>query len=475
MSHQDPAHLEKNYKSNFLQNTEPSFSTDSINLPFSRSSTPLNYTMSNPAQNPTTENHEEDDVHLIDESEAAEVIEQEENDMEVDEDDEDTGVVLHNDSSIYFDSHTDSIFTISAHPTNPDVLLTGGGDDTAYLWTIGPQPNTDNTTTPRAAHLLAQLTPSHADSIIATAFTQNHAITAGLDGKIQVFSLEAPYKLVASASEVEEYVWLAAHPTEELFAAGASDGSVWVYETPLTPRQVFYNHTASCTAGVWSRDGSKLVTVSEDGSLYCWDVEAGHATVTLTSDDARFRIDGGLYSVAVSPSGGVAAVGGATGEVRVAGLVGEQKGKVLAAVNAHSESVESISFHPTVPLMASGSVDGKIVLYDVVRGFAIRATMEAHDEAVVKVEFSGDSWVLTSCGVDGLLKRWDARSARELRAFRGHLGGNKEEGEGGILGFVQNKERIITAGDDGVALVFDLTLPGNETGFNVPTVGNPRQ
>ena len=225
---------------------------------------------------------------------------------------------------------------------------------------------------------------------------------------------------------------------------------------------------------------------AESTRFYAWDISSGQALVALTATDARFAIEGGLYSVATSPSGAVAAVGGATGEIRVVGLPtgaapalggkrsagrpmasgggssgGGQAGQIIAGIHTHTESVESLSFHPTVPLMASSSVDGRIGLYDCARGFAVRKMLEGHNDAVVKIEFvqglgPQDAWVLTSCGIDGSLRRWDARAGVEIAHLKGHLGGNANEGEGGILGFVQNKNRIVTAGDDGVSLVFEL-------------------
>jgi len=57
------------------------------------------------------------------------------------------------------------------------------------------------------------------------------------------------------------------------------------------------------------------------------------------------------------------------------------------------------------------------------------------------------SVILTSCGVDGTAKRWDARTGAEICCWRGH--------SDSIMNFVQTEKRVVTAGDDHVALVFD--------------------
>ena len=451
-----------------------------------------------------------------------------------------TTIEVENDSKAYFDGHSSSIFSISAHPANPSLFLTGGGDDVAYIWTTTTAttatPADDAAVVPRECKTVRKL-DAHADSVVATAFTAPDgafALTAGLDGAIHLYAAAAGWALADRVQEVDEVIWMAAHPHEPAVAVGCSDGSVWLYDVDsdgggggatatakarLAIRHAMHSHTASCSAGLFARAGALLVTVSEDGSLYGWDTAAGHALLALTAADARFAITGGLFSLAVSPSGAVAAVGGATGEICVVGLPapdspftpastiattaaaaatarekrtssrpqpggggstgGGQAGQMVARMQAHSESVESLSFHPSIPLLASGSVDGTIALYDAARGYAVRHTLHGHVDAVVKVDFAAPGpaaqaaagWVLTSCGIDGSVRRWDARAGVQTACLRGHLGGNGAEGEGGVLGFVQTRDRIVTAGDDGVALVFELAGAGAGAGGGASSRG----
>ncbi|KAF4629758.1 hypothetical protein G7Y89_g8384 [Cudoniella acicularis] len=287
---------------------------------------------------------------------------------------------------------------------------------------------------------------------------------------------------------------------------------------PLQIVQSYFLHTESCTAGAWSADGKLLATVSEDGSLYVWDVfgeastagvtqENGQTVVGLTSLDQRFAVEGGLYSVAISPTGAFLVVGGAGGAIKVVGLprLGSasgstlagrtgagsstktkgskqaggkasgsassagQAGQILADLQAQTDGIESLAFAPPpLTLLAAGSVDGSIALFDSAHRFAVRRHIkEAHEEySVVKVEFVKNErtggWLLTSCGMDGVVRRWDTRGGTGMansgfvREWKGHRG----DGEGGgVLGFVQgNGERIVTAGDDGVSLVFEAPV-----------------
>lgn len=457
-----------------------------------------------------------DDDEMFDPADADEVV-PEGDDVEMDSDGEGDEaleeIALQNDSSAHFDAHTDSIFCIAQHPLNPAIVATGGGDDKAFIWEATPAPRpllpwsyeaNPQPVERKSLEPLAHIT-GHTDSVNAIAFSLPDGaftITAGLDGRVNIFGTPSgPYAAkgqITSAQEVEEINWLSACPHPDhphTFALGASDGSVWVYainptdaSSPLNIVQAFYPNTGPSTAGAWTPDGRLLATVSEDASLYVWDAfgdaaaagidATNQAVVALTAADERFRVEGGLYSVAVSPGGAIVAVGGAEGHVRVVGLprltgaaakkggAAGQAGVILAALQAQSDGVETLAFsQPPLTLLAAGSVDGSIALFDVAHNFAVRRHIkDAHEEeAVIKVEFvksQARGWLLTSAGNDGVVRRWDVRggTAAAAQGFAGEWRGHRGGGEGGgILAFVQGQDgsRIVTAGDDGVSLVFE--------------------
>lgn len=475
----------------------------------------------------------EEDDSLLDIDEAGEEI-ADDGDHPMDSDGEGSDIDAHdgnheiqlqNDSKAHFDLHQDSIFCIAQHPRDPTLVATGAGDDITYVFRTDPaalqqsKPAPSRPTLPPVAKL-----SGHSDSVNALTFTLPdgaYFVTGGLDGRLRVHSaIGDQFPLVAETHEVPEinFITPCPHPSHpNTVALGASDGSVWVYTidaantaVPLQIVQAYYLHTETCSAGAWTPDGTLLVTVSEDSSLYVWDV-FGEAAATgvisaqqqvvigLTGEDQRFKMDGGPYSVAIAPNGAFAAVGGIEGIIRIAGLPrigspssasakaqntrGSKKvplggkggsgndtsnagpaGQILASLQAQTDSVESLSFSsPPLTLLAAGSVDGSIALFDTAHRFSMRRHIrDAHGEhAVVKVEFSrepGKQHLLTSCGMDGVLRQYDVRGGSTasgqgaVKEWRGHQGGG--EG-GGILGFVQAAGRIVTAGDDGISLVFE--------------------
>ena len=499
---------------------------------------------------------EDDPSEMLDADEAAEEITADaDHPMDSDPEDEDIQEVnSDNDSIAHFDHHTDSLFCITSHPLDPSIIATGAGDETAYLFSsASPSPllpaSYESNPEPGRKSLqpIAEL-KGHSDSVNAITFTLpygNFLCIAGLDGRLRTYTISLRSSLaqqqcefLAEVQEVEEINWLAPCPNPaypDTIALGASDGSVWVYtidglepSSALQVQQAYYLHTASCTAGAWSPDGKLLATVSDDGSLYVWDPfgeasavdittqSSGQAIIGLTGDDQRFTVEGGLYCVAIAPTGAFVAVGGAEGNIRVVGLPqlssnlstsgnatksqkgggaknkaggakqsgatetsSGQAGQILASLQAQTDGVETLAFSkPPLTLLAAGSVDGSIALFDTAHRFAVRRLIkDAHEGyAVVKVEFFPSSssaghnsnasgsggWLVTSCGMDGVVRRWDTRGGTAansqglVKEWRGHRG----EGEGGgVMGFVQSatesQGRIVTAGDDGMSLVFD--------------------
>ena len=70
-----------------------------------------------------------------------------------------------------------------------------------------------------------------------------------------------------------------------------------------------------------------------------------------------------------------------------------------------------VAFNHDGTLLASGSLDKTVKLWDVTTG-RLQATLEGHDHAVHSVAFSNDGKLLASASYDHTLKLWDIPSAK---------------------------------------------------------------
>jgi len=85
----------------------------------------------------------------------------------------------------------------------------------------------------------------------------------------------------------------------------------------------------------------------------------------------------------------------------------------------HPSSVNFVAFSPIAQLLASGSEDKTIKLWDVANGRELR-TFSGHSGGINAVAFSPDGKVLASASQDKTIKLWDVTSGRELQTLTGH-------------------------------------------------------
>ena len=160
--------------------------------------------------------------------------------------------------------------------------------------------------------------------------------------------------------------------------------------------------------------------------------------------DARFDA-GPLTSLAINPSSTVVAVGGTEGVIK---LVNMTNGNILATLGAKTgDSIEALAWSTTLPILAAGSVDGRIYLYDT-QSYRLRNTL-SHDDAVTAIVLPEGSFELTSTSIDKSVRRWDIRTGQEIARRTGH-----QDAIVGGLALSKDGKIVITGGDDTVALVW---------------------
>jgi WD40 repeat protein/predicted Ser/Thr protein kinase len=91
----------------------------------------------------------------------------------------------------------------------------------------------------------------------------------------------------------------------------------------------------------------------------------------------------------------------------------------IKTLTGHSNNVRSVAFSPNGLILASGSVDNTIKLWDVETRATI-ATLKGHLHWVNSVAFSPDGLILASGSEDKTIKLWDIITHREIATLREH-------------------------------------------------------
>ena len=114
--------------------------------------------------------------------------------------------------------------------------------------------------------------------------------------------------------------------------------------------------------------------------------------------------------------------------------------------------VLAIAFSSDGKLIASGSEDGYVRVYDVATGKRV-AEWEAHDQAISALAFRERFGQLASAGEDKLIHVWDVATKKRLYSKIGHSDRIPS------LTWEPNGELLISAGWDTTARVWDLAKP----------------
>ena len=93
---------------------------------------------------------------------------------------------------------------------------------------------------------------------------------------------------------------------------------------------------------------------------------------------------------------------------------------LLKTITNHSSYIDSVAFSPNCEILAFGSRDNTIRLWDMSSGKKLK-TLIGHSDCINSLVFSPDGKILASGSWDKTIKLWDVSSGKELKTLTGHL------------------------------------------------------
>ncbi len=282
-------------------------------------------------------------------------------------------------------------------------------------------------------------------------------------------------------------------PAESLIAAGGEDGKIRVWEVPgrirtlveadfdvageeSWPVHVLSGHRAAVIGLGFTLDGAELVSVSADGEVRRWKVDAE----PYQPRDLVLEIDNGrLVQVALNAGRTMLAAMGEAGVVEVWDLV---EGERVQAFGPTGGGGRAVALSPDGALVAAS--DGKdIQVWDVETGERVQAlvsrcedetfvTLEAckeadetwlgHEEVVTALDFGPDNQILASGSADTTVAFWELESGEVEWTSTGHWATVTS------LRFNKDGDLVLSTGEDNAAKT--LRVPGGKS--SATFVGN---
>jgi WD40 repeat protein/DNA-binding SARP family transcriptional activator len=362
--------------------------------------------------------------------------------------------------------HSDGVECVAFSPDSR-WLASGSQDSTVCLWDL--QTGTVVTTLrghTKTVRKVAFCPASHDGSL--------RLVTASWDQTLRLWDGQTGETIHLFRGHTGELSSLALSSDGSFAISAGDEPTVWVWDLQTgRVRQTLHGHVGWIASAALSHDDRYVATVGFDQTIRLWDLhDAGQ---DWADGHARLRLQGyhrpsGVLNFDVLPSGTptltlvnydlavytwdletqtlihtqtgpptkhddfaplALAADGTQAACRDEGygiqLWSPLTGKVQMKLPGHTASVTALQFSPDGQLLASGSWDTTVRLWQVEAGAGMHwangrllATLQAHTTKVTAVAFSPDGRLLASAGRDHVIHIWDVATQRLLATLAGH-------------------------------------------------------
>ncbi|TMW86554.1 hypothetical protein EJD97_021228 [Solanum chilense] len=275
---------------------------------------------------------------------------------------------------------------------------------------------------------------AHEDSLWTTAWVRSDGdkpallLTGGLDETVRLWDPTKLTCLHTNTGHCLGVVSVTAHPNRRIAASASLDSFIRVFEVDTN------NTIATLEAPpseVWqlqfSPDGSTLAAAGGgSSSVKLWDTTQWQLVATLciprqggSQPSERSGSKKFVLSVAWNPDGRLLACGSVDGTISVFDIA---RAKFLHFLEGHCMPVRSLVFSPLLHesrILFSGSDDGHVHVYDA-EGKTFLTSLSGHASWVLSVDVSPDGAAVATGSSDKTIKLWDLKMRAATQTLTNH-------------------------------------------------------
>lgn len=258
---------------------------------------------------------------------------------------------------------TDRDITALEWSYDGSLLATGSFEGYGHIWTVNGT--------------LSTALGKHAGPIFAMKWNKrgDYILSAGADKKAVVWDRSTGFciqQFAFHSAPVIDVDW----KTDSCFASCSTDNRIFICELNSNqPIRTFLGHQDEVNAVKWNPQGELLASCSDDATLKIWNM---HQDTPLS--DLRVH-NKEIYTIKWSPTG------------------------------------PGTQFPNMMSILASGSFDSTIRLWDVERGLTLHA-LTKHSEPVYCIDFSPNGQFLVSGSLDNWICVWSTNNGELVRYFK---------------------------------------------------------
>lgn len=301
--------------------------------------------------------------------------------------------------------HTDRVWAIAFSPDG-QFLASGSSDQTVKIWQV------------KTGDCLKTM-PGHTSWVRSIAFSADGqtVISGSEDRTIRVWDWQTGTCRQILSGHTSWVRSVAVHPNKALIASGSGDHTIKLWDSEGHCCRTLTGFTnrvwAIAPLSNWKLPDTKFASSHDDYCIRLWNLDTGQCEQTLRGHTNA------VCTLAASPTALLLASGSADCTIKL----WNEQGHCLATMHDHQSRVWSVAFSPDGEWLASSSDDQTVKLWQVSTRRCYQ-TLRGHSSWVCAVAFSpiqsATAMLLASGGYDQRVKLWDGRTGECLQTLEGH-------------------------------------------------------